>query len=184
MPILTFTRTLRLDEAESLVGLVKGASYISHHNWERNILSNFQSSNPSNEISEVAYILSEYKIRKPSYCFVVTAGISLKTSLLQIKEGEHFVGVVGKRLELEQAYRADILNKIDDLANSCYYDNLVSDPKLKGIAEKNFLLKIKDQNLRSNLSVADKGGRQKLIAEIIYNLEEFEYFENEISEDG
>ena len=97
MAIMVFKKTLTLQEAEALTKLAKGAIFNSHHNWERNVRSTFDSSNPSLEVRQVAHIISEF-IRKPAYCFIFAHGKDVESSFIRIKDADDFLGVVSEKM--------------------------------------------------------------------------------------
>ena len=177
MPILVFARTLLLEDAKALVELTNNATYRSHHNWERNVRTTFESSSPSTTVIEIARIITEV-VRKPSYCFVVTDGANLDPVLIKIKEANQFLGIVNINIESNDEYRKRLADQTSDMSSAITFSALRSnDAELTKTAMR-FLGEIKDTEFRELLLSADASGREELIDQMLYQLSTVELFQS------
>lgn len=176
MTILVFKRMYSYQEAEALTKLANGAIYNSHHNWERNVDTTFENSNPSKEVCEVAQIISSF-IRKPAYCFIFATGQCLASTLISIKEPDNFLGVISEKIEADSIYRNKILEKVNDLSSIIHYDALKSDGDDMDEFAQVYLKEINNLTLQRLMSLSDKNIRKEAIHKLMNELRAVNYFE-------
>ena len=173
--ILIFSKVLTEAEAKGISGLVKGVSYISHHNWERGNPDAFSLSTPTMVVDKVAFIISEF-IRRPQYCFITLSGPAKDTSLVKLKETNSYLGLLNDRFLTEPDFLDGVHDEVEDFIGLVHFNDLRSALSLSAKQINEIKNTFHSEELRSIIEAGDLTRLRESIAEQIMRLHQVPFF--------